>query len=190
MRTEKRIAPRVPKRLTLRVHAPDDAKGFVAITTNVSTTGMFLSTPRLFPRGTRLKLITDAGHLEVEVARTARHDHRLEAHHTGIGVRFVGELAAPAPAPVPAAKPAWVLSFANATEFLDVLRRDLKHGGAFIRSATKPELHEENTVRIEVPLRAPVSFEFRARVVFLRADGFAVQFLDRQAVTDALLKPA
>lgn len=195
MTQERRIQNRTPKRVMLSVRKPEEPKPFMALTTNVSPTGMFLSTERLYPRGTRL-LVAQTGdpsgtQIEVEVVRIVRQDPLLGGGHSGMGLRLV-HVPKPAEASAPAEPGNFVLSFRDAAEFLEILRRDLKHGGAFVRSTTLPKIHDVVTVTIVLPLREVRQIRFPARVVYLKEgaeSGFAVEFLDKVALTTALLDP-
>lgn len=200
MNQERRIETRLAKRVMLSVKKADEPKPFMALTMNVSPMGMFVATSRLYPRGTRL-VVAQTGdprqtQVEVEVVRIVRQDPLLGGCHTGMGLRLI-------PAPQPAAvatdapsstteAPVYPLTFRDAAEFLEVLRRDLKHGGAFVRCATLPRIHDVVTVSIVIPLRENRTLRFAARVVYRKegADsGFGVEFLDRAALTTALLDP-
>lgn len=201
MQTNRRVAARVPRRVPVSVRKPDDVKPFMAITTNVSTSGLFVATHRLYPRGTRL-LVTESGSadiiIEVEVARIVRIDPALgSGGQTGMGMRLVGrqvETAVTPAAAAPASAPGrglYAIAFRNAEEFLEVLKRDLKLGGAFVRSSTLPNIQE--IVDVEIRLPAPLSrtLRFAGRVVYRREEGdkgFGVQFLDKAGLVAALLK--
>ena len=93
---ERRTQVRTPKRMMLTFRKIGDEKGSMGVTTDVSATGLFLSSGTLHPRGTRLR-IAQAGSapdafVEVEVQYIRRRDPLVQSGETGMGLRVVGSV--------------------------------------------------------------------------------------------------
>lgn len=119
---QQRREKRRPRRLPVRFRRRGESVPHQGFTTNISTTGVFISTRETLPVGTRLRLeFVDPLHgfvVEGVVARTARSEAALQhVMPAGVGVRFleveelVAELlpvraAAPTPSGPPGSSPA------------------------------------------------------------------------------------
>lgn len=180
------------RRLPVRFSRLGSDQSYQGFTTNVSSSGVFISTNTVLPKGTRVRIeVCDPLHgfvVEGMVARTLRADSRLQGvMPSGMGVRFltvdelVGELfprASGAPAPAADgetaaedAKPspkrvrldAYVVRFPSAASFRQSYERDVAQGGLFV--ATQYPAPVDRTVTLEIHPPEGPSFRLKARVV-------------------------
>ncbi len=186
-RENERVVRRVPVRFTVRGGTAEPLRGY---TTNISAGGMFISTGRPSPSGTRLRVeIGDAARaftVEGLVAHSRRTAPELRLLGvTGMGVRFLGvaELVSEllgedplgagrrqGPGPAPFAESAlgkgrYRLRFASREQFLRVYREDVVHGGLFVPTRQPAGMSEVITLEVLVPLEGYPAIELRARVV-------------------------
>jgi Tfp pilus assembly protein PilZ len=172
---DRREDSRYPRRIQVRFWTGGIRKPSLGYTMNVSSSGMYITTNRVLPRGTRLRVELSSGDgsgLMVE-AVVARSDRPLvqQALNT-MGVRFltprelvselVPEIAA-TPPQTPSRSPEGVyrLAFADHAHFLAAYRRDLSTGALFVPTEEPAPLHADVTVEISVPEAAPIRLEGR-----------------------------
>lgn len=92
---DRRENARRPRRIPVRFWKRGDDKAYTGFTTNISSSGAFISTRSLVPKGARLRIEfcdAKAGFMtEAEVARAIRTEPALQqVMPTGLGVRFLG----------------------------------------------------------------------------------------------------
>lgn len=91
---ERRESPRHPRRLQVRFRAEGEERPTSGMTNNLSLQGAFVTAPRVFPRGTRLRLEIGSGETAVAVEGRVAHAHRVPAElralgTSGMGIRFL-----------------------------------------------------------------------------------------------------
>lgn len=92
---DRRENARRPRRIPVKFWKRGDETAHTGFTTNISTSGAFISTRNLVPKGARLRIEfcdSRAGFMaEAEVARAIRTEPALQqVMPTGLGVRFLG----------------------------------------------------------------------------------------------------
>ncbi len=138
------------------------------LTTDVSTTGLFLETHHALEVGTRLHLeiaIGEGSHFaEGQVARRKSYPvHARCLFKSGVGIRFVGineALKAAAAAEEPEETQVLVQAVPDGPMEVDlrdpevlraVYERDIKHGGLLVSTSEKPDVNSEVTVPLLLP---------------------------------------
>lgn len=92
----------------------------------------------------------------------------------------------------------FAMRFASRAQFLNLLRRDMQHGGLFVPTPEPAPLNQVVQLELEVPAQPPVVERCQARVVHrsppttpqLGVPGMGVEFLDRNAVVARLRRLA
>lgn len=187
----RRESNRRVRRLPVRFSRPGSDECYQGFTTNVSSSGVFISSSTVLPKGTRVRIeVCDPLHgfvVEGMVARTLRADSRLQGvMPSGMGVRFltvdelVGDLfprasggpAAAAdgettddakPSPKRMRLDAYVVRFPSAASFRQSYERDVVQGGLFV--ATQYPAPVDRTVTLEIHPPEGPSFRLQTRVV-------------------------
>lgn len=176
----RRTSLRTFRRLAIRFARKGESQTFSGHTTDLSTGGMFVLTPRPFPSGTRLRIEIGEGLQGFLIEGVVAHAHRLAPElrllgRSGMGVRFlsIGELLAEA---VPAlagadgrAEPppkdgTYVVCFDAPETFLAAYRNDVRHGGLFVPTRYPAEVAALVTLEIHPEPGRP-AVKLRARVV-------------------------
>jgi Tfp pilus assembly protein PilZ len=190
-----------------------DQSSFVGHTTNVSRSGMFLVSPKVFNSGTRLRVeVLDDDHgfvAEAVVARSCRAPIELQrVKPSGMGIRFLGveelmagflpevdedeepELEVAKTEPRVAR---FRVTYGTPSHFREVLERDVATGGIFIPTNRPAALNQVIEVEVEVNGQPWPSVTVTAQVVqrYLPEDetalaGMGVQFLDFAGARKAL----
>jgi Tfp pilus assembly protein PilZ len=178
-REERPRAERYTQRIPVYYREHGQEKRSLGYTTNLSTTGMFLTCHRLVAKGTRLQLeISERGrsfYLEAEVTRAEVVPPELrQVKSQGMGLRFlqvdelVHELLPRVESQKEASQPegpgTFRVRFQDRQQFLQVLEKDIRQGGLFIVTDTPAQLQEVVEVAL-LPPGLPEPIRFRARVV-------------------------
>ena len=172
---ERRTHDRRPYRIQVHFWEKGNDKRNMGYTVNVSDSGMYITTNRLLPRGTRIRAELRAANdhsvmVEAVVARAERSVSQLRPD--AMGVRFltpeelVRELIPELnlkPQLSPVEDGVYQLCFEDRQQFVEAYDRDLSTGGLFIPSSHPAALNEVITVELQVAGAQPVRFE--ARVV-------------------------
>lgn len=185
------------------------------ITHNLSFQGAFVSSHKIFSRGTRLRLEVQIDGSTVALEGVVAHAHRvpreLQALRTsGMGVRFLspaellspllGADAAPEPAsPSPAvSERTYPMQFESPKRFLECFHRDLVNGGIFVRSTRPSRMHETVAIELRLPGPEAPAVTARGRVVQVleprstptgpAAGGMGLELIDLESLL-AVLKP-
>lgn len=174
---ERRTHDRRPYRIQVCFWERGVEKRYMGYTVNISDSGMFITTNRLLPRGTRIRaeLKSPSGAsvmLEAVVARGERSMNQLRPD--AMGVRFltteelVRELIPELDLKetqqlTPVEEGVFQLHFKNRQQFITAYQRDLSTGGLFIPTERPAALNDTITVELRVADAPPVRFE--ARVV-------------------------
>jgi hypothetical protein len=187
---QKRREQRRPRRIPVRFWRRGETTPHQGFTTNISVTGVFISTRETLPKGTRLRIeFADPHHgfvVEGVVARAARSDAALQqVMPAGVGVRFleVGELVSellpvgsqrsePAPArPDQETAPqrqrvrldAYTVRFPSDGSFRQSYERDVVQGGLFVATRFPAPMGRKVMLEIHPPGGEP--FRLEAEVV-------------------------
>lgn len=184
-RESERVVRRVPVRFTVRGGAAETVRGY---TTNISAGGMFISTGRPAPSGSRLRVeVGDPGR-DFTVEGLVAHSRRMAPElrvlgMAGMGVRLltVAELVSELLGGMPGEEEsggapglleeaalgegAYRLRFHSRDHFLRVYRKDVVHGGLFVPTRKPAEMSESITLEVIVPLKGYTPLRFPARVV-------------------------
>lgn len=186
---ERRETPRHPRRIQVRFWADGDSAGTSGMTSNLSLRGAFITAPKVYPRGTRVRVELQRTDGPVVIEGEVAHAHRVPVElralgTSGMGIRFLPpeDLVAPMlPAemiegsdeeldeleesPETAGAPAvFTVSFAAASEFLQCYHRDLVNGGIFVRTERPRPIRSLIELEFEVPGRDE-ALSVRGRVV-------------------------
>lgn len=183
---ERRRNVRRTRHVQVRFTRRGDAQVYSGYTTDISTTGMFVTTASPLQPGERLRLeLMGEGGFVIEgiVARAMRvAAHLLAVRKPGMGVRFmqVDELVAelvhisnaaakPAVAAVTTDAPpvdgVYPVRFRDAHHFVQTFRRDIATGGLFVSTRHPAKLNDAITVELHVPGLEGEPAKLRARVV-------------------------
>ncbi len=174
---ERRDDDRRPYRIRVYFWDRETNKRSLGFSTNISTSGMYITTGRLLPKGTRIRVALRSADdrnvaIEAVVARAIRSRHQIQPD--GMGVRFlrVEELvrevipeigAALSEDRAPSEEGVYRLRFANREQFLAAYWRDLSTGGIFVPTDEPAPLDKAVTIEMQLEGGAPVRFQ--ARVV-------------------------
>lgn len=184
-RESERIVRRVPVRFTVRGGAAEPIRGY---TTNISAGGMFISTGRPAPSGTRVRVEVGEEGRDFTVEGLVAHSRRTAPELrllgvTGMGVRFLNvtelvsellgqELGEAGARQGPGlleesalGEGRYRLRFQSREQFLRVYRQDVVHGGLFVPTRRPAGMSEAITLEVIVPLKGYPTLELRARVV-------------------------
>lgn len=174
---ERREFPRHHRRIHVRFHAEGEETSTSGMTGNLSLRGAFITAPKVYPRGTRLRLELTGKEGPVVIEGLVAHAHRVPVElralgTSGMGVRFLPpedlispllpELGSGDPEPGDPEDPeateapsgttgepgVFRVSFASASDFLDCYRRDLVNGGIFVR--TRYPRRPQSLVELEI----------------------------------------
>lgn len=206
---ERRANDRRPHRIQVFFWERGSDKRNTGYTVNVSDSGMFITSSRLLPRGTRIRaeLKAAGGHsvmLEAVVARAERSMNQLRPD--AMGVRFLSteelvrelvpelELKQSQP-PTPVEEGVFQLHFKDRTQFLAAYQRDLSTGGLFIPTERPAKLNDVITVELRVAESPPVRFDARVVQRFEPGggnlmSGMGVELLNFDATLEALRRLA
>lgn len=174
---ERRTRDRRPYRIQVFFWERGVDKRCMGYTVNISDTGMFITTNRLLPKGTRIRaeLKSASGAsvmMEAVVARAERSMNQLRPDAMGVRFLTTDELVRElipelelkeAQRLSPVEEGVFHLHFKNRQQFITAYQRDLSTGGLFIPSDRPAPLNEVITVELAVADAPPVRFE--ARVV-------------------------
>jgi len=172
---DRREDSRYPHRIQVRFWTGGIKKPSLGYTMNVSSSGMYITTNRVLPPRTRLRVELRSGNdpglmVEAVVARAERAAHQQFLNT--MGVRFltprelvselVPEIAA-TPPETPSRSPEGVyrVPFADHRQFLAAYRRDLSTGGLFVPTDEPAPLDAAVTVELWIPETPPVRLEGR-----------------------------
>lgn len=173
---ERRELPRHLRRIKVTFRAEGDERTTSGMTGNLSLRGAFITAPKVYPRGTRLRLELKRDEGPVVVEALVAHAHRVPVElralgTSGMGLRFLlpEELIQPLlakagsdlePGESEAAEGAdataettgeprvFRVAFAGTSDFLDCYRRDLVNGGLFVR--TRRPRRPQSLVQLEI----------------------------------------
>lgn len=182
---DRREDSRFPHRIEVRFWTGGNDKPSLGYTMNVSSSGMYITTNRVLPRRTRLRVELSSGDgpglmLEAVVARSERAQQM--PYLNTMGVRFltprelvselVPEIAA-TPPETPSRSPDGVyrLPFADHRHFLAAYHRDLATGGLFVPTEEPAPLHADVTVELWVPETRPIRLAGRVVQRFEPGEG-------------------
>lgn len=173
---ERRRTPRHRRRIPVSFRAEGKEVSTSGMTGNLSLSGVFIAAPKVYPRGTRLRLELKRHPEPVVIEGVVAHAHRVPVElsalgTSGMGVRFLPpeDLIAPLlpgvgsevetaeaesaeePAESGDASRVFRVTFADASAFLDCHRRDLVNGGIFVRTDRPRGPHSLIELELEVP---------------------------------------
>lgn len=176
---DRREDSRYPRRIQVRFWSRGIKKPSLGYTMNVSSSGMYITTNRLLPRGTRLRVELRSGDgpdllVEAVVARSDRPSPTQTQQLNSMGVRFltprelvselVPEIAAtPQEAPTRSSDGVYRLPFVDHQQFLAAYHRDLASSALFVPTEEPAPLDAEVTVELRIPEARPI--RLRGRVV-------------------------
>jgi len=184
---ERREWPRHPRRVQVRFAAEGEKRFTSGLTNNLSLRGVFITAPKVFSRGTRLRLELDPGARAVVIEGVVAHAHRVPTElralgTSGMGIRFLPpeEIVKPLlpaemvtgteageeedDAAAPGASAVFAVSFRGASDFLRCFHRDLVNGGIFVRTERPRPMQSLIELEFQVPGRDE-SIGVRGRVV-------------------------
>ena len=187
MSRNRRRDERSTRRLPVNFWRPgEEDKRQSGYTNDISTSGMYISTNRPLPPGSRIRVAigpVDRGFLiEGKVVRVLKVDTSMQSKKIGgMGIRFVPvkelilglvpELKSGVGDP-PTEDGVFRLRYASPQEFLDIYERDLRTGGLFVPTETPAAMNAEIYVELMVlslrvePLRLPVRVVHRFAPTF------------------------
>ncbi len=182
---ERRDDDRRPYRIRVYFWDRDTNKRSLGYTTNISTSGMYITTSRLLPRGTRIRVALRSADdrnvaIEAVVARAIR--SKLQIQPNGMGVRFlrvdelvseiIPEIDAKLPREeAPSEKGVYRLRFASREQFLAAYWQDISTGGIFVPTDQPAALDETVTIELQVEGSPPLAFQARVVHRAERGDG-------------------
>jgi hypothetical protein len=182
---ERRRNQRRIKHVQVRFWRRSDPTPQSGYTTDISPTGMFITTNNPLTSGERLRvevLDRDCSFMiETVVARSAKVDQHLQAFKkSGMGVRFmsidelVGDLlrggkAGPVDEEAPPKNGIYPVRYPTPEAFVQAYKRDISTGGLFVATRYPAELDSRIVVEIHLPATGPGEppppMRFPARVV-------------------------
>ncbi len=193
---ERRRATRYPKRAPVMLYVSGTETRLTGYMTNVSVGGAYVQTNRVLAPRTRLRVqIGDgASSWAVEAVVASKKEvlsGMLSIEQPGMGVRFlrpeelfeelVPRPVAPKPAAVPSGSEPVPVDLTQVGKFQEVWARDVRAGGLFVTTDRIVEMHSLVRLLVALPgVLLPITVD--ARVVMLAPSGFAVQFVDPDAV--------
>lgn len=175
---ERRKDTRRPHRIKVRFMEHGTEKRGTGYTTNISNTGMHVTTSRLLPGGKRIRVELRSNEgasviAEAVVARAERSSHQMKPDTMGVRFLTPEELVAEL---VPGAPPQdeepestdddeglYRFRFADHQQFMAAYQRDLKSGRLFIPTDHPAPVDETVAVELRVANASPM--HFLARVV-------------------------
>lgn len=191
---ERRRTPRHLRRIPVSFRAQGGETSTSGMTANLSLSGVFIAAPKVYPRGTRLRLELKRDGGPVVIEGVVAHSHRVPVElralgTSGMGVRFLPpeDLVAPLLPDVGSEVEAeeaeepprssgtprvFRVTFTDASEFLECHRRDLVNGGIFVRADRPRRPHSLIELELEVPgQKEPVPVHGRVVQVIEPQDG-------------------
>lgn len=170
---ERRRDARRPHRIKVRFLERGTDKRGSGYTTNISDTGMHITTSRLLPGGRRIRVELRSGSgdtviTEAVVARAERSSHQMRPDT--MGVRFltpqelVAELIPGAGAPgvrepTPAEEGVYRFRFADHQQFMAAYQGELRSGRLFVPTERPAAVGEIVTVELRVANASPMEFQ-------------------------------